>query len=252
MQHLTTLKLISDMSEVQNIPSAQMHTIGPYLQGVLMEHLDQTYVSYLHTQSFNPYSQYCYPARNSNELIWYIHALTNEATEHIIRPMQGVGSFYVKGIDMAFPVKRSIVETTELKYLTDLIRDDSTERSSVTFLTPTSFKSAGSYTFMPSVRLMLQNLLMRYSRIYEGNKEVDEETIRYMEQSVHIVSYDLQSQYFPHISRDYKIPAFVGHVVLKCRGPQPLVGLVRMLLKFGEYAGIGIKTSMGMGGIRCT
>lgn len=154
MQHLTTLKLISDMSEVQNIPSAQMHTIGPYLQGVLMEHLDQTYVSYLHTQSFNPYSQYCYPARNSNELIWYIHALTNEATEHIIRPMQGVGSFYVKGIDMAFPVKRSIVETTELKYLTDLIRDDSTERSSVTFLTPTSFKSAGSYTFMPSVRLM--------------------------------------------------------------------------------------------------
>ena len=77
-------------------------------------------------------------------------------------------------------------------------------------------------------------------------------SILYMEWCARIVSYKLHSQYFPHVTKDHKIPAFVGSVVLKCHGPQPMIGLVRMLLKFGEYAGIGIKTSMGMGGVRCT
>ena len=178
--------------------------------------------------------------------------MTDEAAEQVIRPMRDVRSIKVRGIGSTLEVRRSTVEVIELTCLTDLIRDGDTGRSSLSFLTPTSFKSAGSYVFMPSVRLILQNLLMRYNQLYEGDKEVDEETMLYMERCARIVSYKLHSQYFPHVTKDHKIPAFVGSVVLKCHGPQPMIGLVRMLLKFGEYAGIGIKTSMGMGGVRCT
>lgn len=251
MQYLTTLKIVSGIPEKHGIPAAQAYTVGPFLQGVLMEHLDKAYVSYLHRQPFNPYSQYCYATKDGKEFVWCIHALTSEASEHIIRPMQDMGSFYVKGIDTSFSVRRSVTEAIELKCLTDLIHDDSENRSIITFLTPTSFKSSDSYVLIPSIRLVLQNLLMRYSSIYEGDKEVDEETLQFLERDVRIVSYSLRSQYFPNVSHGYKIPAFMGHVTLRCRGPQPLVGLVRMLLKFGGYAGIGIKTSMGMGGIRC-
>ncbi len=251
VQHLTTLKIISEMPEEQRIPSAQIPAIGPYLQGVLMERLDAAYVSYLHSLPFNPYSQYCYATKGGAELVWCIHTLTSEAERNIIQPLQGMEDFLVKGIDASFAVKRSMTEVIDLQHLTDLIRSDSTDRSSITFLTPTSFKRAGSYAFIPDARLILQNLLMRYNAVYEGNQEVDEDTIQYMEKNIHIVSYSLQSRYFSHVSHNYRIPAFTGRIVLKCRGPQPLVGLVRMLLKFGEYAGVGIKTSMGMGGIRC-
>lgn len=252
MQHLTTISIVSDIPEGKGVAPAQMSTIGPYLQGVLMERLDTSYVEWLHRQPFNPYSQYCYADKGSHELIWRIHALTDEAAEQVIRPMQDVRSIKVRGIGSTLEVRRSTVEVIELTCLTDLIRDGDTGRSSLSFLTPTSFKSASSYVFMPSVRLILQNLLMRYNQLYEGDKEVGEETMLYMERCARIVSYKLHSQYFPHVTKDHKIPAFVGSVVLKCHGPQPMIGLVRMLLKFGEYAGIGIKTSMGMGGVRCT
>ena len=104
---------------------------------------------------------------------------------------------------------------------------------------------------MPSVRLILQNLLMHYDALYGDSGEIDEETLQYMEQNVKILSYRLHSQYFSHVSGTRKIPAFMGSLTLSCQGPQPIVGLVRMLLNFGEYAGIGIKTAMGMGGMKC-
>ena len=44
-----------------------------------------------------------------------------------------------------------------------------------------------------------------------------------------------------------KIPAYQGSLSLKLLGPQQVVNLVHMLLRFGMYSGVGIKTAMGMG-----
>ena len=98
MQHLTTISIVSDIPEGKGFAPAQMSTIGPYLQGVLMERLDTSYVEWLHRQPFNPYSQYCYADKGSHELIWRIHALTDETAEQVIRPMQDVRSIKVRGI----------------------------------------------------------------------------------------------------------------------------------------------------------
>lgn len=46
-----------------------------------------------------------------------------------------------------------------------------------------------------------------------------------------------------------KIPAFIGEVIINVRGPQQLSNLANMLIEFGTYSGVGIKTGMGMGGI---
>ena len=48
------------------------------------------------------------------------------------------------------------------------------------------------------------------------------------------------------------IPAFMGHMEVHINGPQPLVNLIHLLLRYGEYAGVGIKTAMGMGAMRIT
>ena len=251
MQHLTKLSVVFDMPTEQSVPLTQISAIGPYLQGVLMEHLDAAYVGQLHNHSFNPYSQYCWVDKENQECIWRINTLTDEASNQIIRPIQEIDSILVRRSNLSLKVKTKIIETIELKCLTDRIRDDNQKKSSLTFLTPTSFKSSGSYVFMPSVRFILQNLLMHYDALYGDSGEIDEETLQYMEQNVKILSYRLHSQYFSHVSGTHKIPAFMGSLTLSCQGPQPIVGLVRMLLNFGEYAGIGIKTAMGMGGMKC-
>jgi len=33
------------------------------------------------------------------------------------------------------------------------------------------------------------------------------------------------------------------------KGPTPLVRLFNMIISFGQYSGIGVKTALGMGGV---
>lgn len=167
-------------------------------------------------------------------------------------PLQLVDFVEVKSLRLSLPVESRSLETVSLKDLTNLIYANESPKQTMLFVTPTSFKQAGTYLIMPSIRLIFQNLLMSYGQIYENEKEVDPGTLEFIEQNVRIASYVLRSRYFSHAMNEaWKVPAFIGSLNLSIKGPQALIGLVHMLSKFGEYSGVGIKTSMGTGGMRC-
>ena len=251
MQQITALTLTLKSPTSAELPPFQAASLGPFMQGVLMERANRSYAELLHQLPFNPYSQYVCKDRDG-ALLWKINALNAEAAEHVIEPVRKMNSFEVRSRKETFEVVKTTTETINLKSLLDSIYEPGESKAKIQFITPTSFKSQGAYVFMPTARLMLQNLLMHYGQVYDQNKEADEETVSFIDQHVRIVSYDLQSRYFAHVSGgDKKIPAFAGNLTLSMNGPTTVVGLVRMLLKFGEYAGVGIKTSMGMGGIKC-
>lgn len=249
MQQLTSLSLT--LKPVVPLDrSKQSKNLGPYLQGALMEQVDTVYAAYLHQLPFNPYSQFCY--WNAENLIWKVNALTNEAATQIVEPIRRLNSVFLKGIGTQFEVLKSSQETMGLKMLTDIVNEPSPTKVHIRFVTPTAFKSRGAYVMMPSVRLIAQNLLMHYGQVYDDNKEGYEETVDFIDRNVRILSYNLRSHYFDQAANgNNRIPAFIGSATLGLRGPDLSVGLVRMLLKFGEYAGVGIKTSMGMGGFVC-
>jgi CRISPR-associated endoribonuclease Cas6 len=232
---------------------------GPMLQSVLMGAIEPEYAERLHSMTLNPYSQYCIADVAGNP-IWIINALNEEAAKQIIEPLSDVKEFWINKLGIKFTVKQSKITVLGLKELTELIHGCNQEKLTLKFLTPTAFKSGGSYQFMPSPRLVFQNLLMRYCQLYDGSSEVDSETLSYIEQHVRITSYNLRSSYF-HLGgvssggigsksgvKDLKIPAFVGSVIMSINVPQSLTGLINMLCRFAEFGGVGIKTSMGMGG----
>lgn len=254
MQHITALALELKASDASEPTAVRADSLGPYLQGVLMEHIDGAYAEYLHGLPFNPYSQYCYREKDGSALLWRVNALTDEAAEHIIAPMRDADSVKVRALGATYAVSGMTCETFSLGRLTDIIRSevpgDGRVRTRVRFVTPAAFKCQGQYVFMPTLRLVFQNLLMHYGQVYEGDRDVDEETLAYVDQHVRMVSYNLRSCSFMHAAGGGKrVPAFVGSITMGIDGPPTMVGLARMLLKFGEYAGVGIKTSMGMGGI---
>lgn len=233
------------------ITSTKVSALGPYLQGVLLERVDSQYAGALHQLPFNPYSQHCSLEANGN-IVWRVNALTDEAAQRLIEPLRSLGQVYVRAVDATFDVSSTTLESLDLKCLLDSIYEEGPSKVNLRFLTPTAFKSRGSYVIMPTPRLIFQNLLMHYSQAYEGNKEIDAETVDFIDQNVHVCAYKLQSRYFEHVApQGKKIPAFVGSMTLSISGPASMAGLARMLLKFGTYAGIGIKTSMGMGGFAC-
>lgn len=252
MQHISTLDLKLKASN-KTLTSTEMSSgMAPFLQGVLMEHIDSRYAALLHQQPFNPYSSYCEPVKSEKALHWRISTLTDEATEQLLTPLSAVDEIEVRAIGANLQIIERNLSALPLKDLTNKIHDNAPRRAKVRFVTPTSFKSAGRYVMIPTVRLIFQNLLMRYCQIYEHDKEIDPETIDYMEKNVRVISYNLRSQYFSNVmSGGRKVPAFVGSMSFAMDGPQMLVGLANMLLGFGEYSGVGIKTAMGMGGMQC-
>ena len=233
------------------LSGAQVFSWGPYMQGVLMGTIDSRYAAELHGMSFNPYSQYCY-LDEGGAIIWRVSALTDQAADQIITPLQRLDSFEIRSVGVSVETDRVETESVRLKQLTDLIAADQGNKVFVQLITPASFKCQGNYVNMPSVRLVLQNLLMHYSKIYEGRGEVDQETLDYIVEHTRITSYNLRSHYVPRVAgADRKIPAFMGRMTFGVYGPPAMSGLVRMLLRFGEFSGVGIKTAMGMGGMRC-
>jgi CRISPR-associated endoribonuclease Cas6 len=101
--------------------------------------------------------------------------------------------------------------------------------------------------FHPDLRLLFQSLMMRYGAAVENDKEPDENMLQELVRHVRITSYRLHSQYYP--IENVKIPAFMGSITLKIDGANSLASYILMLLRFGEFSGVGIKTSMGMGAI---
>lgn len=227
--------------------SQRREELGPYLQGFLMESINTGYATYLHQLPFNPYSQYC--RWDGGELVWRVSALTREAGEGILDPLKRASEVELRAIRAAFEVTRSSQETVSLKSILDRVKQPGGGKVSLRFVTPTSFKSSGEYVIVPSIRLVVQNLLMHYGQVYEDDRERYADTIEYMDRQVRITSYDLRSQYFGNVGAGRKLPAFVGRMTLDAGASRTASGLLRMLLAFGEYSGVGIKTSMGMGGI---
>lgn len=251
MQHINVLNLTLTPPSSLELNNAQVYSLGPYLQGVLMEHIDTSYAAHLHRLAFNPYSLRCLP-NDDGSLNWQVVALTDEAHEQVTAPLCIIPAVRIWNLDAEFEVSGRQLTSIPLKDLTDLLALDNPVKARIRVQTPAAFKSAGEYVFLPSVRLVFQNLLMRYFAVYEGSKEVDADTLEYLCGKVKITSYNIRSQYFDHaMGQGRKVPAFTGTLGFTMKGPQQLRGLCWMMLRFGEYAGLGIKTSMGMGAMMC-
>jgi CRISPR-associated endoribonuclease Cas6 len=49
--------------------------------------------------------------------------------------------------------------------------------------------------------------------------------------------------------KQVRLPAFQGRISIETRLPAPMMALWTTLYSFAPYAGIGVKTTLGMGGV---
>jgi len=122
-----------------------------------------------------------------------------------------------------------------------------TVRFPLDFLTPTSFKQQGRYVIYPQESLMLQSLCNRWSLCFPSQPMDAQMLLPSLLEGVRIVDYSLRSLRYP--LKQVSIPSFQGRVVLEAHLPQTESTLFRALYCFAPYAGMGIKTALGMGGI---
>lgn len=219
------------------------------LQGVLFEQISPEYAEKLHLQQRHPYSQYV--ENEDGKIFWYVNTLDEEADKEILQPLtkDTFQQFEIKKQSKLIKIKsKTIKEINQKELVREFYEQKPEHYFNVSVLTPTAFKQRGKYVIYPDLRLIYQSLMHRYSAVLTDIDMMDEDTLEMMAEGSEIVKYKLRSVLFP--LEGITIPAFIGTFSIKVTGTDTMAGFIRMLLKFGEYSGIGIKTALGMGAVK--
>ena len=219
------------------------------LQGILMERISADYAEELHRQQMHPYSQYL--LMEDGKPVWYINTVSREAYEEIIcRFMDGPNTFEIRHPYrlQARIQEKNLMVKEKSGLLQDFYNQKANHSIEVEFLTPTAFRQNACYIILPDIRLLCQSLMMKYSVASDQIEMVDEEALQEMSLGCIFSKHRLHSLRFP--MEGTTIPGFVGSVTIRCRGTEIMMRYLRLLLQFGEFSGVGIKTAMGMGAMR--
>ena len=117
------------------------------------------------------------------------------------------------------------------------------------FVTPTVFKSRGTYVLLPSTRLILQSLMKTWNGVFPDCPIEDEdgEGLAAMAEGLRVSAFSLRDSRFR--MKGQSIPGFVGSITLENRLGGFHRQLADALLYLAPYTGVGAKTTLGMGGV---
>ncbi len=225
---------------------------GSCMHGLLMEHIDSDYASYLHEQALRPYSQSLYYDKERKLWLWRLAALSEEAINEILEPMFSLpATVQLKQrncllhlVDKNYLFQKSYAELEE-EYFAHTAHGRGVE---INFISPCSFKSDGSYMIFPQPKLITKSLLCKWNSFTKASV-LDEQQIAYnLAEQLYVADYKLQMHKFA--LEGVRIPAFCGKYTLGFKGNVMSQRIVCMLGEFANYSGIGIKTALGMGAVK--
>lgn len=243
------------MTRYQFVLCSQQGRIPPSwayrLYSWMLEQVPKEVGEALHRQGETPLVQFLCYDREMEKALWTV-VLLSEEMERIFCPLlESCREIPLRTgtLTVRLQQKQIIASPTELIVAS---RDPREERcrTEMCFLSPTAFKKDGRYEIFPQIKLILQSLVNKWNQICPDYPLNDPEALEVLEQGLHLVDYSLRSTRYP--LKNVKIPGFTGWVQVESKLPAPLEELWQMLLAFAPYAGIGIKTTLGMGGVRCS
>ena len=223
------------------------NSLASVFHGILMENIDTAYADYLHISQIHPYSQYI--TGENGCVVWSINTLDTKSADKIINALSSekfmLADIKSKEIQLNV-VSKELLSQSYTDLLNDYYLDEKSARYiTIKFLTPTAFKSKDRYVIFPSSKLILNSLINRYDSFSGDSTIADVHLFDYIENQTEIVEYNLKSVKFS--LEGITIPSFVGTLKLRFSGNKEFICLMNMLMRYGEYSGVGIKTSLGMG-----
>lgn len=214
------------------------------------EKADNEFKNLLHT-SENFISQYV--KSEEKQLKWIVNLLNSTACENLLSWLLSLKTIKLDSI--SFNV--SLLELLTLNSIEDLQKksDDLFKNSDlikITFSSPFSFRNyqKRNYMIFPEESCLFHSICARWSGNNELSSELtvyDEEMISLICDNIYIRSYSLSSHYFSF--KGIKVPASRGHIIISVKKlPVAVKKLVYILLYYIRFSGVGIHTSLGMGG----
>jgi CRISPR-associated endoribonuclease Cas6 len=191
-------------------------------------------------------SQHLTFCKESRTYAWSV-SLLSDAVSSVLSPvLEQLQEIRIE--NQSFPVRARSSDRVGLEELLSKGRENCGRRAQLLFQTVTSFKQNGRYVLFPQERLILQSLMMRWNETFPMCSLDDADAFQAMLAGIQIGDYNLRTSRF--LLKGVRIPGFVGKCRMDVKLALPLQELWHTLLAFADYAGIGIKTGLGMGGVR--
>ena len=224
-------------------------SMGSVFHGALMEQLPAEVAAHLHAEELRPYHQSILFTRERGAvwrfgvldeglfcLLWYVFS---ELAAIELRQ---------KGFSVALGEPRLLQATSEEALADAAFAGDEVLRSAACqFLTPTSSKRDGVYQMFPDTQLILQSLLGRWRSFSERVRLDEPDLAERLAPACRISSYRLQSA--PFSLERHTIYGFRGQLRFYFAGNDMVRRIFRLLFSFAPFAGVGIKTALGMGAV---
>lgn len=224
--------------------------MGSILHGALMERLPADAAAVLHTQSLRPYRQSIRIERESGRVFWCIGTLTEAMDELAAAALGTTTELFLrqKGYAVSLHDFHCVSESTDTALADVFFLPARAPRGAeLTFYAPTAFKRDGQYVLLPEMLLIVQSLLMRWGRFCPHVRMEEEDLAVQLAAGCQIRQYALHTATF---SVDgHPLRGFCGSLTIGFTGTDSMRRILGMLMSFASYAGIGIKTALGMGAV---
>lgn len=218
------------------------------LYAALLERAPTAFATELHRDGVTPVSQFldC----RDGMMCWTVNLLGEQCEECLSPVLDKVKPYYLHREQLNLvPVsikKSHIAGVEELFSLAEKQKDN----ICLEFVTPTAFKRKGKYYNLPDTELIFHNLVQKWNATLtecpiedEDSAGVDTMAAGFICESFHLHS----SRYY---LKGHPISGFEGTMVLRNQLHGFHRQLADTLLVFAGYSGIGIKTTLGMGGVK--
>jgi len=232
------------------LPRPASHPLYPdaayRLYAHLLEKLSPEDALSLHETGGREISQFLQYDKPGNRYLWTL-SLLSERTVELLRPvLEALTEVRIE--NQVFSISARTVREITAEELILQGRAGEGNRATILFCTQTAFRQSGRYTIFPQERLILQSLILRWNEVFPRYPLEDEDAINAMLAGIHIVDYQLRSGRF--LLKGTRIPGFTGSCVVEAKLALPLLELWNALIAFANFAGLGIKTGLGMGGVQ--
>ena len=215
--------------------------------GYLMENIDSAYAEYFHYNTTNPFTSCIFKDTKEDKFFWRVTTFSQKAYDMLM-------SYFSKGIPEKIYLKNKDLEinvksfSVQKKSYEDLFLE-ATERKRIKLISPTSFKSNGITHIFPNISTLISGVIEKINQHSETAELEDKKIVDELLERVYIKDYNLKTKVF-HLE-GIKIKGFIGTMDLAIRGEDSiLTNILNFLILISEYTGLGIKTSLGMGGVK--
>lgn len=212
----------------------------------LLTQVDEGYADVLHAPGEKPISQYLYRDKQTQEDIWVVNLLCEETKQMFGGVLESLTEIPLHTGVLQARCETVLTRTAE-QIAVDARSEEDRRRTTLQFLTPAAFKSGGRYAIFPQERWLIQTMAAKWNACFPEMPMDDADALAALERGINITDYALHTTRYP--LKNIKIPGFVGAITMESRLAAPMEEIWQLLLEFARYAGVGIKTTLGMGAV---